>query len=458
MHVNKGKTIAQCLTERTDYAKNPDKTEDGEYISAYACDAKTADSEFLLSKRQYRQLTGREQASDVIAYQIRQSFKPGEVTPEEANRLGYEFARRFTKGDHAFIVCTHTDKQHIHNHIIWNSTTLDCTRKFRNFWGSTEAVRKLSDLVCMEHRLSVIENPKPYSKSYNKWLGGKAKPCQRDLLRAAIDAALAKKPKDFETFLKLVEAAGYTGDTILSLEDMLAICEKAKADGKLGFIYRGDSQNNLVVDFLPILLSYGGWVIDSNNQPTVNTPEFKDAMNFYLKLIATGSAQVKDDLIASCDTGAGTMGVGWPGWYTPTADTAADYCAITGAVAKGGETHNANVYGVWTIGIPNNSQNKELATELLSYLMDKDVQKSTVPSGGVPCRYSSLQDAEILKTYPQYEVVCKALEGGMYRPVIAEWTQFYTILGAEMDNIVNGVKTVDQGLADAQTQLEALMK
>lgn len=84
-----------------------------------------------------------------------------------------------------------------------------------------------------------------------------------------------------------VEAAGYTGDTILSLEDMLAICEKAKADGKLGFIYRGDSQNNLVVDFLPILLSYGGWVIDSNNQPTVNTPEFKDAMNFYLKLIAT---------------------------------------------------------------------------------------------------------------------------------------------------------------------------
>ena len=62
----------------------------------------------------------------------------------------------------------------------------------------------------MEHRLSVIENPKPHGKSCNKWLGGNAKPCQRDLLRVAIDAALAKKPKDFETFLKLVEAAGYT--------------------------------------------------------------------------------------------------------------------------------------------------------------------------------------------------------------------------------------------------------
>ncbi len=255
-----------------------------------------------------------------------------------------------------------------------------------------------------------------------------------------------------------VEAAGYTADTIESLDDVLAVCEKAKADGKKGFIYRGDSQNNTVVDFLPILLSYGGWVIDDNNQPTVNTTEFKNAMNYYLKLIATGEAQVKDDLIASVDTGAGTMGVGWPGWYTPTADSAADYIALSGAVSKGGETHNANVYGIWTIGVPANSQHQELAVELLSYLMDKDVQKSTIDKGGVPCRYSSLQDPEVLKTYPQYEVVCKALEGGVYRPVIAEWTQFYTILGTEMDNIINGVKTVDQGLADAQSQLETLMK
>ena len=151
------------------------------------------------------------------------------------------------------------------------------------------------------------------------------------------------------------------------------------------------------------------------------------------------------------------MGVGWPGWYTPTADSTADYCAITGAAADGDKAYNANVYGVWTIGVPANSQNKELGVELLKYLMDADVQKATVPSGGVPCRYSSLQDPAVLETYPQYEVVCKALEGGMYRPVIAEWTQFYTILGTEMDNIVNGVKTVDAGLADAQAQLEQLM-
>jgi len=210
MHVNKGKSIAQCLTDRTDYAMNPDKTENGELISSYACDPHTADAEFLFSKRQYRLLTGREQRSDVIAYQVRQSFKPGEVTPEEANRIGYEFAQRFLKGKHAFIVATHTDKKHIHNHIIWNSTTLDCKRKFRDFLGSGKAVARLSDTICLEHKLSVIENPNLGNHSYNKWLGDKAQPSLRELLRAAIDAALLKKPDSFEAFLKLMEAAGYT--------------------------------------------------------------------------------------------------------------------------------------------------------------------------------------------------------------------------------------------------------
>lgn len=210
MHVNKGKTIAQCLTDRTDYAENPDKTENGELISSYACDHHTADAEFLLSKRQYKLLTGREQRNDVIAYQVRQSFKPGEVTPEEANKIGFEFAQRFLKGKHAFIVATHTDKKHIHNHIIWNSTSLDCKHKFRDFLGSGKAVARLSDTICMEHKLSVIENPKRGNHSYNKWLGDKAQPSHREILRAAIDEALQKKPDSFEEFLKLLEVAGYT--------------------------------------------------------------------------------------------------------------------------------------------------------------------------------------------------------------------------------------------------------
>ena len=78
----------------------------------------TVDEEFMLTKRLYEQTTGRRQKSDVIAYQVRQSFRPGEVTPEEANKIGYEFAERFLKGKHAFIVATHTDRAHIHNHMI----------------------------------------------------------------------------------------------------------------------------------------------------------------------------------------------------------------------------------------------------------------------------------------------------------------------------------------------------
>lgn len=157
MHRNKGKSIAQCLRARTDYVKNPEKTNGGELISAFACDPRTVDAEFLLSKKEYQARTGRVQKRDVIAYQVRQSFRPGEVSPEEANKIGYEFASRFLKGNHAFIVATHVDKAHIHNHIVWNSTDLDCTHKFRNFWGSTRAVQQLSDTLCVEHGLSIIE-------------------------------------------------------------------------------------------------------------------------------------------------------------------------------------------------------------------------------------------------------------------------------------------------------------
>ena len=99
LHVNKGKTVAQCLADRTDYSQNASKTNDGEFISSYECDPKTADEEFLLSKRQYQHITGRQQKNNIIAYQIRQSFKPGEITPEEANQVGYETAMRWTKGN-----------------------------------------------------------------------------------------------------------------------------------------------------------------------------------------------------------------------------------------------------------------------------------------------------------------------------------------------------------------------
>lgn len=171
LHAGKGRTVGKAISDIIDYVKNPEKTDHGRLITSYQCDSRVADAQFLLDKQTYAARTGRVRgADDVIAYHLRQSFVPGEITPEEANRLGVELARRFTKGKHAFIVCTHIDKAHVHNHIIWNSTTLECDRKFRNFWGSTRAVHRLSDTICIENGYSIVEAPKRRGQSYNKWL------------------------------------------------------------------------------------------------------------------------------------------------------------------------------------------------------------------------------------------------------------------------------------------------
>ena len=208
LHKNKGKSVAACLKDRTDYAQNPDKTAQGELVSSYACSPLTVDEEFMLTKRLYERSTGRIQKSDVIAYQVRQSFKPGEVTPEEANRIGYEFAERFLKGKYAFIVATHTDRAHIHNHILYNSTALDGTRKFKNFWLSSFAVQRLSDRICLEHQLSVIEI-KPY-RDRQKRIPYPPKESNRERLCGVIDTILMnEKPADFEAFLSALERQGY---------------------------------------------------------------------------------------------------------------------------------------------------------------------------------------------------------------------------------------------------------
>lgn len=115
---------------------------------------------------------------------------------------------------HAFFVATHTDRQHIHNHIYYNSTSLDCAHKFRDFIGSARAVRRLSDRVCLENDLSVIANPKLHSKGrflhYGAWAGADRQPSYKERLRHAIRDALAKGPADFNAFLRLMEEAGFT--------------------------------------------------------------------------------------------------------------------------------------------------------------------------------------------------------------------------------------------------------
>ena len=256
---------------------------------------------------------------------------------------------------------------------------------------------------------------------------------------------------------QLIADAGYTPEDITTFEDLKVIAQKTKDAGKTGFLIRGGSADNIVSDFIPHLLVHGGWVIDENNQPTVDTPEFKAAMQEYLDLYALGGTMDKDDIVAAIDGGTAALGQAWPGWYVPTADTNANYTVIPTKLNDSDTPKNTSMYGVWCIGIPNNAPHKDLALELLEYVMSPEVQLASIEVGGVPCRTSCLLNEDVLATYPQYETVCAALQTGVYRPVIAEWTQFTNILGTEMDNIIQGTKTIDQGLADAQTQLVELM-
>lgn len=256
---------------------------------------------------------------------------------------------------------------------------------------------------------------------------------------------------------QLIADAGYAPEDITTFEDMRDIAQKTHDAGKTGFLIRGGSADNIVSDFIPHLLVHGGWVVDENNQPTVNTDEFKAAMQEYLDLYALGGTMDKDDIVAAIDGGTAALGQAWPGWYVPSADTAASYTVIPTKLNDADTEKNTSMYGVWCIGIPNNAPHKDLALALLQHVMSAEVQLASIDVGGVPCRYSCLLDDDVLSTYPQYETVCAALESGVYRPVIAEWTQFTNILGTEMDNIIQGTKTIDQGLADAQSQLEDLM-
>ncbi|GHU50562.1 hypothetical protein FACS1894127_5960 [Clostridia bacterium] len=210
LHVNKGKTIAQTLADRTDYARNPDKTNCGELVTSFGCDSRVADYQFLLAKRRYEHITGRTQGKrNVLAYHIRQSFKPGEISAEEANEIGRQLALSFTKSSHAFIVATHIDTSHIHNHIIFNSTTLNCERKFADFPFSAKAIRRISDLLCAEHGLSIIENPKPPHEHYGEWLGENKKPTHKDDLRRLIDEAVSLS-STFDDFLVMLRERGCT--------------------------------------------------------------------------------------------------------------------------------------------------------------------------------------------------------------------------------------------------------
>ena len=208
IHINKGKTARQCIGERLDYIMNPKKTDGGILVSTYACSPETAADEFMLFRQEYQQNTGRTQDNEVIGYHVRQAFKPDEITPEEANEIGKELASRMTDDQFAYVVATHIDKHHIHNHIIICSTDLEGQHKYRDVKQSAKDLAQISDSLCMEHSLSVIQNPQDKTVTYDKWQGNQRRFTHRDELRMIIDAALRMQPDGFDALMQLLEEAG----------------------------------------------------------------------------------------------------------------------------------------------------------------------------------------------------------------------------------------------------------
>ena len=208
VHVNKGKTPKQCVAAQLNYIMNPAKTDGGKLISSHACMPETAVNEFMLYRQEYLENTGREIENEVLVYHVRQAFKPEEITPEEANEIGKELASRMTNDQFAYVVATHIDKHHVHNHIVICATALDCQHKYRDVKRSGKDLALLSDAVCEERQLSVIRNPQKKTVSYDQWQGNQRKFTHRDELRMIIDAALRMQPDSFDALMQLLEDAG----------------------------------------------------------------------------------------------------------------------------------------------------------------------------------------------------------------------------------------------------------
>ena len=208
LHVSKGKNAGACIKERLDYIMDPEKTEAGALVSTYGCAPKTAAAEFMLYRSDYLSNTGRVIPNEVLGYHVRQAFKPGEITPEDANKIGKELAAQMSGDEYAYVVATHTDRKHIHNHIIICSFPVDGTHKYRDVKYSSKDLVRLSDELCKKNGLSIVQDPEGKTVSYDKWLDSKKEITGRDFLRMTIDAALRIPQDGFDALMQMMEEAG----------------------------------------------------------------------------------------------------------------------------------------------------------------------------------------------------------------------------------------------------------
>jgi hypothetical protein len=188
-----------------EYAVNPDKTEKRLFESVLNCKSvESAYEDMQATKHRFKKTDG------VLGYHFIQSFKPGEVAPEQAHQIGIEFSERLFGDRFEVVIGTHLDKEHPHNHIVINSVSFKDGKKFRcNMQTYFKEVQQVSDELCREHTLSVI-TPKGHGKQYQQWKAEKdGKPTIRSQIRQDIDGLITQS-LDFTTFLNLLKRNGYT--------------------------------------------------------------------------------------------------------------------------------------------------------------------------------------------------------------------------------------------------------
>ena len=202
MAVTKTHPIKSTLKAAIDYICNPEKTDGKLLVSAYGCAAETADIEFAWTRRH-----AIDKGTNLGRHLI-QAFQPGEVTPEQAHEIGIELAREILGGRYEFVLTTHIDRDHVHNHLIFNAVSFADHKHYHSNKRSYHFIRRTSDRICKEHGLSVIVPGQDRGKSYIEHQAERTGTSYKAKLRAAIDRLLPGC-HDLEELLVRLQREGY---------------------------------------------------------------------------------------------------------------------------------------------------------------------------------------------------------------------------------------------------------
>ena len=202
MAVTKTHPIKSTLKKALDYIENPAKTDEKMLVSSFACSYETADIEFELLLSQAMQ------KGNNLAHHLIQSFAPGETTPEQAHEIGRQLADEVLQGKYPYVLTTHIDKDHVHNHLIFNAVDFVDYHAYKSYKRIYYDMREVSDRLCKENGLSVIPPSQNKGMSYKEYTEAKRGTSWKQKLKQTIDR-LVITAKDYDDFLRLMQEAGY---------------------------------------------------------------------------------------------------------------------------------------------------------------------------------------------------------------------------------------------------------